>query len=74
MAKVGHRSYFISGGAIMATKSFLKDITIKNRKSCEALVNALENAEGKKGKEVVACCKVRIASPEDIKKFFGTDK
>lgn len=65
---------FTLGGAIMATKSFLKDITIKNRKSCEALVNALEHAEGKKSKDVVACCKVRIASPKDIKKFFGTDK
>ena len=32
----------------MATKSFLKQITIKDRKSCEALVNAMESAANKK--------------------------
>lgn len=32
----------------MATKSFLKNITIKDRKSAENFIKALENAEKKK--------------------------
>ncbi len=36
----------------MATKSFLKNIVIKNRKSATAFIDALENAEGKKRKKV----------------------
>lgn len=69
---IGLISYL--GGVIMATKSFLKDITIKSKKSCEALVNALENAEGKKSKDFTPKCQVRVASPDDIKKIFGASK
>ena len=36
----------------MATKSFFKEITIKNRKSANKFINALENAENKKSKVI----------------------
>ena len=36
----------------MATKSFLKEITIKDKKSAESFISALENAENKKTKKV----------------------
>ena len=36
----------------MATKSFLKNIVIKDKKSAEAFVSALENAETKGRKNV----------------------
>lgn len=36
----------------MATKSFLKNIIIKDKKSVAAFIDALENAEGKKRKKV----------------------
>lgn len=36
----------------MATKSFLKNIIIKDSKSAIAFIEALENAEGKKKKKV----------------------
>ncbi len=36
----------------MATKSFFKEITIKNRKSADKFINALENAENKKSKVI----------------------
>ena len=36
----------------MATKSFLKNIVIKDRKSAERFISALENAENKKSKKV----------------------
>ncbi|MCI8392679.1 MAG: hypothetical protein HFJ23_02205 [Clostridia bacterium] len=36
----------------MATKSFLKNIVIKDKKSANAFIDALENAENKKSKIV----------------------
>ena len=36
----------------MATKSILKNITIKDKKNAEMLVTALENAESKKAQRV----------------------
>ena len=35
----------------MATKSFLKNISIKNRKSANSFISALENAEKKSKKK-----------------------
>lgn len=52
----------------MATKSFLKQITIKDKKSCEMLVNALDHAANKTSKEVAAP-KPLIAGWEDIQKM-----
>ena len=52
----------------MATKSFLKQITIKDRKSCEALVNALESAVNKKYAQIDVP-KPAWATAEDIKKM-----
>ena len=36
----------------MATKSFLKNIVIEDRKSAENFINALEKAENKKAKKI----------------------
>ena len=36
----------------MATKSILKNVTIKGKKNCLMFANALENASKKVGKEV----------------------
>lgn len=55
----------------MATKSILKSIVIKDKKSCSELVNALESAKGKKANEVVFSRTVRMADDEMIKKMFG---
>ena len=55
----------------MATKSILKRIVIKDKKSSSALVNALESAKGKKANEVVFSRTVRTADDEMIKKMFG---
>ena len=52
----------------MATKSILKQVTIKDKKSCEKLANALDYASNKKSK-TVAAPKPRIANPDDIKKM-----
>lgn len=52
----------------MATKSILKNVTIKGKKNCLMFANALENASKKVGKEVIAP-KAYIANSEDIKKM-----
>lgn len=55
----------------MATKSFFKEITIKNRKSANKFINALENAENKKSK-VIKINKIveNITDGETIRKIF----
>ena len=56
----------------MATKSFLKNIVIKDRKSAKSFVNALENAERKGRKSVTINTSIKtIKDEETIKKMFG---
>jgi len=56
----------------MATKSFLKNIVINDKKSAEAFVSALENAEKKGRKKINFSTKVKtIEDKEAIKKMFG---
>ena len=58
----------------MATKSILKTIHIKKREPVYSLVNALENAKGKTGKDVVMSRSYSDASRDEIKKMFGDSK
>ena len=56
----------------MATKSFLKSIVIKDRKSATKFINALEKAENKKAKKVKINTKVEeITDGERIRKIFS---
>lgn len=55
----------------MATKSILKNITIKDQKAANALVSALENASKKSAIEVTYSKSVTKADRQDIKKYFG---
>ncbi len=56
----------------MATKSFLKNISIKNRKSANSFISALENAEKKGKKCVIVNSKVKeIKDEKTIKEMFG---
>ncbi len=55
----------------MATKSFLKNIVIKNSKQAEKFLVALENAEKKKSKEVTINQRVEeLKDPKQIRKLF----
>ena len=55
----------------MATKSFFKEITIKNRNSANKFINALENAENKKSKVIKINKMVEnITDGETIRKIF----
>lgn len=56
----------------MATKSFLKNIVIKDRKSAERFISALENAENKKSKKVKINKMVEdVTDSERIRKIFN---
>ena len=56
----------------MATKSFLKNIVIKDRKSAGKFINALERAEHKKAKEVRIDKMVEdVTDSKQIRKIFG---
>ena len=56
----------------MATKSFLKNIVINDKKSAESFVSALENAEKKGRKKVKINFSVKTIEDKDtIKKMFG---
>lgn len=55
----------------MATKSFLKNIVIKDRKSASTFIDALENAEGKKKKDVKLDKRVEyVDDSKKIKEMF----
>lgn len=56
----------------MATKSFLKDISIKNRSAANAFIDALENSEKKKKKKIDVKKSIEsVKDAEKIKKIFG---
>lgn len=55
----------------MATKSILKNVNLKSKRSVRALANALENASGKYSRPVQRQRAVSDASREDIRKMFG---
>lgn len=55
----------------MATKSFLKNIVIRDKKSISTFIDALENAEGKKRKNIKVDKRVEyIDDDEKIKELF----
>lgn len=56
----------------MATKSFLKSISVQNKNKADCFVRALENAENKGRKRVVIKERAQtISNKEKIKKIFG---
>jgi hypothetical protein len=56
----------------MATKSFLKEIVIKDKKAAESFINALENAENKRAKKVKINKMIEdVTDGEKIRKIFS---
>ena len=54
----------------MATKSFLKNVTIKNKKDCSKLLHALESAQKQKSVPVEFSRSYSLATKEEIDKIF----
>lgn len=50
----------------MATQSFLKNISIREKKSARDLINALESGDKKTSKEVCYSKKIRKIEKKDI--------
>ncbi|MGP1406024.1 hypothetical protein [Filifactor alocis] len=57
----------------MATKSILKNIEIRDKKSAKKFVYALDRAENIKGKSVTFSKQCKDLSTEEIKKVFGVN-
>ena len=56
----------------MATKSFLKNIVIKNSKQAEKFIVALENEEKKSAKEITINQRVEeVKNPKQIRELFA---
>ena len=55
----------------MATKSFLKDVVIRDRSQAKQLLSALENADKKIAKEVILSKSLEEVRGNNIKKLFG---
>lgn len=54
----------------MATKSFLKDVTMKNKKQSLQLIKALEEAHNKKSEDVEFARSYITATRDDVRKMF----
>lgn len=57
----------------MATKSILKNVNIKDKKTAEQFTVAMENAHKKKAKAIKTTRGVSEASREDIRRMFGAN-
>lgn len=55
----------------MATKSILKNVNIKTRQQVRQLTYALENAENKRGKEVILSRTVAELKADQVMHFFN---
>ena len=67
----GFKELLEGGAAHLATKSILKTVHIKEKKSAVALINALENSKTRAHREVELTRPYSDASLTDIKKMFG---
>lgn len=58
----------------MATKSLTKNIDIRDKRLGKNFINALENASGKKSKDVSFSRTVSELHGDSINKLFGVNK
>lgn len=56
----------------MATKSFLKNVALRDEKQCKAFIRALENSENQPNAAEHVKRSVHTMSPAQIQKIFGT--
>lgn len=61
----------LKGVYIMATKSVLKSIHIRDKRAAERLVSALEHAAEKGSKQVLRTRMFSDANRDEIRKMFG---
>mgnify|MGYP007088016365 CR=1 FL=1 len=57
----------------MATKSIIKSICIKDKRSALKLADALERAEKKRCKPTTLSKRHRLVREDEVKSFFGVE-
>lgn len=55
----------------MATKSFLKDVNLRDKRQCQAFIRALEKSQAKEVKQIDIASRSRDLTKEQIQKIFG---
>ena len=58
----------------MATKSILKNVTVKDSQTANKLATALEQSGYTQAQKRQAAVHYSVASPDDIRKMFGRAK
>lgn len=55
----------------MATKSFLKNVSLRDAKQCQSFIKALEHSKAKETKQADVSIPARDLTKEQIGKIFG---
>lgn len=58
----------------MATSSMLRSVTVKTKKQCQNLVNALESAQAGRKTETQMSKTVHEMTPDVMQKLFGKEQ
>lgn len=64
----------MEGVIFMATSSITRNIVLRDKRLCQSLISALENASGKKGKQVTYKKPLEELKGQGIRNLFGIDK
>ena len=64
---------FVKEAKTMATKSFLKNVSLRTEKQCQAFVKALERSENQPKKANETSRPVHEMTRDQIRKVFGSD-
>ena len=57
----------------MATKSFLKNVSLRSTKQCQSFIRALEQSDQQKKEDSVSNKPVHEMTREQIRKIFGAE-
>lgn len=57
----------------MATKSFLKNVNLRDPKQCKSFISALEKSQAYEPKKIDTHSRARDLTKDQIRKIFGGD-
>ncbi len=57
----------------MATKSFLKNVSLRSTKQCQSFIRALEKSDQQRKEETASNKPVHEMTREQIRRVFGSD-
>lgn len=69
-----YQSYDVKGEVLsVATKSFLKNVSLRDTKQCQNFIRALEKSDQQRKDETVLNKPVHEMTREQIRKIFGAE-